>query len=245
MFPQVITTAGPLWESELVERARATGTLRIAERAFHPAQVHKDLAEGRARTVLVGAETPWLSPGLVGAWRRMGAVVIGKNDPYHPPSCRLLEERGCHFVVEEPDPEWTAAALGVALSVTPVPVAPTGPKVVAMGGPRGAPGRTEGALGLGSCPGWPLPAGGSRYLSRSGAAAGTPLAASNPPAGHCGRDRPVAVGPPGIGGWNPAQRLVAVLRLPDGGGGPRAGTPSLREMARRASGGMPSQSFGD
>ena len=148
MIPQVITTAGPLWESELVERARATGTLRIAERAFHPAQVHRALADRRARTVLVGAEIPWLSPGLVGAWRRMGAVVIGINDPYHPPSCRLLEEWGCHFVLEEPDPEWTAAALGVALPATPVPVAPTGPKMVAVGGPRGAPGRTEVALGL-------------------------------------------------------------------------------------------------
>ncbi len=149
MIPRIVTTAGPLWESELVERARMTGTLRITERAFHPTQVHRALEEQRARAVLVGAEIPWLSPGLVGAWRKMGAAVIGVNDPHHPPSSRLLEDWGCHFVLEEPDPEWAVAALRVA-SPAPdaAPVGRAGPKVVAVGGPRGAPGRTEVALGL-------------------------------------------------------------------------------------------------
>ncbi len=129
----------------------------------------------------------------------------------------------------------------------PRPRGAHGPESGGGGRPARRPRKNRGGAGpgLAGCPGWPLPAGGSRYLSRSGAETGTPPTPSNPPAGHRGRDRPVAVGPPGIGGWNPAQRLVAVLGLPDGGGGPRAGTPSLREMARREGGGMPSQSFGD
>lgn len=148
MIPRVVTTAGPVWESELVERARATGTLRIVKRAFHPAPVHRALAEGRARVVVVGAEVPWLSAGLVAAWRRMGAVVIGINDPYHPSGQHLLDNWGCHAVLEDPDPEWAAASLSATLPPEDPSPPPPAPKVVAVGGPRGAPGRTEVALGL-------------------------------------------------------------------------------------------------
>lgn len=110
MIPRVVTTAGPVWESELADRARATGRLRIVDRAFHPVQVQRALAGGRARAVLVGGEIPWLSPGLIRAWRRMGAVVIGVDHPDQPSARRLLEQWGCHVVIDEADPEWTAAA---------------------------------------------------------------------------------------------------------------------------------------
>ena len=145
----MVTTAGPLWESELVERARHTGALRITERAFHPAQVQRALSEKGARAVMVGAEIPWLSGRLVGAWRRLGAVVIGINAPYHFSHERLLESWGCDLILETPDPEWAATALRAGSPTPDAPVAPIpGPTVVAVGGPRGAPGRTEVALGL-------------------------------------------------------------------------------------------------
>ena len=139
MIPRVVTTVGPLWETELVERARMTGTLRIAERAFHPAQVHRALAEQQPDAVLVGTEIPWLSHGLVNTWRQMGTVVIGVNDPYQPVKCRLLEE---------PDPEQAAAILLATRSTNTCHTTPKSPKMVAVGGPRGAPGRTEVAVGL-------------------------------------------------------------------------------------------------
>lgn len=149
MIPRVVTTAGPGWESELVEQARLTGSLKIAQRAFHPAQVQQVLRRGTARAVLVGAEIPWLSPGLISAWQDRGLVVIGISDSYHPLDCELLEDWGCNYVLEQPDPEWAATVLradspgrDLARGVQ------EGPTVVAVGGPRGAPGRTEVALGL-------------------------------------------------------------------------------------------------
>lgn len=149
MIPRVVTTAGPLWESELVERARHTGALRITQRACHPAQVQQALSERATRAVVVGAEIPWLSRPLVAAWRNLGAMIIGMNDPYQASHGALLEDWGCDFVLEAPDPEWAAAVLR---SAAPPPDAASatgqGPTVVAVGGPRGAPGRTEVALGL-------------------------------------------------------------------------------------------------
>ena len=148
MIPRVVTTAGPWWESELVERARHTGALRITERASHPAQVQRALGERGARAVVVGAEIPWLSRRLVGAWRGRGAMVIGVDDPHHSPHARLLEDWGCDLVLDAPDPEWAAAALRAASPASDTGPAPPSPTVVAVGGPRGAPGRTEVALAL-------------------------------------------------------------------------------------------------
>ncbi|MCY3562800.1 MAG: hypothetical protein F4Z41_02535 [Acidimicrobiia bacterium] len=148
MIPRVVTTAGPVWESELVDRARESGTLRIVKRAFHPAPVHRILAEGRAEAVVVGADVSWLSSGLVSAWRRMGAVVIGIDEPHHPFGRHLLEDWGCHLVLEEADPEWTAASLSAMFPSPAASLNPPAPTVVAVGGPRGAPGRTEVALGI-------------------------------------------------------------------------------------------------
>lgn len=149
MIPRIATIAGPLWESELVDRARLTGSLRITQRAFHPAQVDLAIRKRRSQAVLVGADTPWLTPGLVAAWRDMGALVMGINDPHHPGARRLLEDRGCEFVLSDPDPEWVASVIRTALpAASRDPAARPGPKVVAVGGPRGAPGRSEVAIGL-------------------------------------------------------------------------------------------------
>lgn len=148
MIPRVVTTAGPVWESDLVDRARTSGTLRIVRRAFRPEPIYRMLAEGRARAVVVGADIPWLSSGLVSAWRRMGAVVIGIDDPHRSPSQHLLEDWGCHVVLEEPDPEWAAACISAILPSIAASPNPPAPNVVAVGGPRGAPGRTEVALGM-------------------------------------------------------------------------------------------------
>lgn len=149
MIPRAVTTAGPVWESELVERARLTGRLRITQRAVHPAQVQRALQERAAQAVVVGAEIPWLSSELIGAWRNMGAAVVGIGDPYNSSNIRLLEDWGCDLVLEEPDPEWAAAGLRLTSPTRQAGLrTPKDSKVVAVGGPRGAPGRTEVALGL-------------------------------------------------------------------------------------------------
>ena len=247
LIPRVVTTAGPAWESELVERARAGGTLRIVKRAFHPEPVHRTLAEGRARAVVVGVGIPWLSPGLVSAWRNVGAVVIGIDDPHHPPSRRLLEDWGCHIVLDEPDPEWAAASLSATLpSLTPSPYPPP-PTVVAVGGPRGAPGRTEVALGIAwlAARAWFMSADRGRHLSRSGSAAGTAPTHRASPGGDRRADRLAAVGSPRIIRRDVEKRLVASLGLPDSGGGSRPRDLRVWGLARPEGRGLPSQSPGN
>ena len=149
MIPRIATVAGPVWESELVDRARLTGSLRITQRAFHPAQVHQAIQKRRSQAVLVGVDIPWLSAGLVATWRDMGVLVMGVDDPYHPPAGRLLEDWGCDVVLSDPDPEWVASVIRTACPAADrSPVGGRKRRVVAVGGPRGAPGRTEVALGL-------------------------------------------------------------------------------------------------
>ena len=149
MIPRVVTTAGPQWEAELVEQARMTGFLKIAQRAFHPLQVQQALRHRAAQAVLVGAEVPWLSPGLIGAWQDRGLVVVGIGDPYNTPETALLEDWGCDYVLEAPDPEWAATVLRAGAAGRDLAQGGhQGSTVVAVGGPRGAPGRTEVALGL-------------------------------------------------------------------------------------------------
>lgn len=145
----MVTTAGPLWESELVERARYTGALRIAQRASQPSQVHRTLRQGRTRAVLMGGEIPWLSRRLVDAWRHMGAVVIGIDPSYGSPRGGFLEDWGCDLVLDAPDPHLVAAALRAASPSNQTALTASQiTRVIAVGGPRGAPGRTEVALGL-------------------------------------------------------------------------------------------------
>ena len=178
MIPRIATVAGPPWESELVDRARLTGSLRITQRAFHPAQVHLAIRKRRTQAVLVGADTPWLSPGLVAAWRDMGTFVMGINDPYHPPAGRLLEDWGCDFVLSDPDPEWVASVVRTAFPAADRrPVARQRRRVVAVGGPRGAPGRTEVALGLA----WLAARTGSCLLVEADSAPGLGLRLGLPP----------------------------------------------------------------
>ncbi|MCY4650747.1 MAG: hypothetical protein OXC98_10335 [bacterium] len=149
MIPRVVTTAGPFWESELVEQARLTGSLQIVRRASHPFQVQDALRHRAAQGVLVGLEIPWLSRGLISAWKNEGATVLGIEDPYQPVGRGLLEDWGCDHILEEPDPAWAATVLRTGLGVRdPVAVEAEQPRVVAVGGPRGAPGVTEVSLGL-------------------------------------------------------------------------------------------------
>ena len=98
MIPRVVTTAGPFWESELVEQARLTGSLRIVRRASHPFQVQDALRHRSAQGVLVGLEIPWLSRGLISAWKNDGATVLGIEDPYQPVGRGLLEDWGCNHI---------------------------------------------------------------------------------------------------------------------------------------------------
>jgi len=133
-------------------------------------------------------------------------VVIGISDPHHPASRHLLKDWGCHTVLEEPDPEWAAAFLSAILpSQDPGPDPPP-PTVVTVGGPRGAPGRTEVALAIA----WLAARGGSCLLIEADTAPALGLRLGLPPPNE--PHRVVTVGKIDLVLWDPGGSSGGLLR---------------------------------
>ncbi len=142
-IPVATVIGGRPWEAELVATARNTGLARIVARCVDPADVTR--ASPPARVVVVGSETPWLTPAVVRTWRHRGLAVVGVHPPSDRPGRRLLAEGGCDLIVGDDRP--ALEILGELAAVAPPPPRPT-VDIVAVTGPRGAPGRTEVALAL-------------------------------------------------------------------------------------------------
>lgn len=132
------------WEGELVQAARVTGLARVVRRCLRPVEVEMTLAS--VDIVVIGGETPWLSEYLVKAWRHTGTVVVGMVPPGDGPSRVLFERAGCDLVLDQGQPavQVLTAVLGLVVDATP---ADRG-EVITVVGPRGAPGRSEMALGI-------------------------------------------------------------------------------------------------
>lgn len=59
------------WEPHLAQVAADSGLVRLVGRAYSPGDVpHCDI-------VVVGTETPWLTPARIAGWHRTGLVVFG------------------------------------------------------------------------------------------------------------------------------------------------------------------------
>lgn len=132
------------WEEALVWLMRETAAVRLVLRAYEPTEV--DRAE--ALDVLVaGAETPWVTPVRLEAWRRRGLRVVGVHPAGDRPARRTLVLGGADEVL--PDDSSPELLLRTICLLRPrrEPPAPRGILTVVTG-PRGAPGRTEVALGL-------------------------------------------------------------------------------------------------
>jgi hypothetical protein len=129
------------WEPELVAAARRTGRVRIAARCSDPAAAQA--AASRVGAMVAGSGTPWLSSGAVDGWRRSGARVVGVVEAGDRAARGRLRRVGCDLVVDD-DPELLLE------SIAPIGARPGGPSGAwfVVTGPRGAPGRTEVALGL-------------------------------------------------------------------------------------------------
>ncbi len=149
MTPRVATvlSARP-WEAALVAAARDTASVRLVLRAFQPDDIERQRSD--IDVVVAGAETSWVTPAQVASWRRSGLRVVGVHPAGDEPSRSLLEAGGAHELV--PDDTPPEAILQLVRFLRPAATgdepAPAG-KVVAVTGPRGAPGRTEVALALG------------------------------------------------------------------------------------------------
>jgi hypothetical protein len=190
-----VVTARP-WEPGLVELARTTGLARVIRRCLDVEDV--DAVVGAIDAVVVGADTPWLGATLVRRWQRAGVMVVGMADPGDGPGRRLLERSGCDAIHSEADPPTTLLALVGAWAGERAP-APTPPPITVIG-PRGAPGRSEVALGLA----WMLAASGRTLLVElDGEAPSLGLRLGLPPAtADCLTSRP----------WGPLEAMTVPLQ---------------------------------
>lgn len=148
MIPRVATvlSARP-WEADLVTAAQKSAQLKMVLRAYQPGEI-LDRA-GEIDVVVAGAETSWLTAGVVGRWKRAGLKVIGTYPPGDSPARRMLYEGGADELVADDCDTQDLIKLIRFLPVggersTPEP---TG-HLVAVAGARGAPGRTEVAVAL-------------------------------------------------------------------------------------------------
>lgn len=135
------------WEPALVEHARETAAVRIVLRAYQPDEIearHDDID-----VVVAGGEVAWVTPRQVATWKRLGLGVVGIHPDGDTPSGDMLAAAGADDVL--PDTADVRAMLQtirfLSAAVTRLPVESSG-SVLAVVGPRGAPGCTEISLAL-------------------------------------------------------------------------------------------------
>lgn len=127
------------WEPALVRLARATALVRVVGRAWEPGAVDATAPT----TVVVGAETAWLSAGIVAGWHRLGRTVIGVHASGSMGERATLADAGVDAIVPDDDVErllLTARHMGD-------PAHPA-ESLINVVGTRGAPGRSTVAIAL-------------------------------------------------------------------------------------------------
>lgn len=135
------------WEPALVEHARETAAFRIVLRAYQPDEIearHDDID-----VVVAGGEVAWVTPRQVATWKRLGLGVVGVHPEGDSPSGEMLVGAGADDVVPDTADVRTLTQTIRFLSpaMTRLPAESSG-SVVAVVGPRGAPGCTEISLAM-------------------------------------------------------------------------------------------------
>ncbi|MFH1331548.1 MAG: hypothetical protein ABIJ48_13005 [Actinomycetota bacterium] len=148
MTPRVATVLSARdWESGLVVQAKETAEVRLVLRAFRPEEVEEEAH--RLDVVVAGAETTWVTPARIAAWRRRGLRVVGIFPCGDGPARQRLMAGGADEVLPDDTPAGdvvrTIRLLRPAAAVT---AAASAARVTVVTGPPGAPGRTEVALAL-------------------------------------------------------------------------------------------------
>ncbi|MBN2113977.1 MAG: hypothetical protein JW785_07620 [Acidimicrobiia bacterium] len=148
MTPRVATVLSARdWESGLVVQAKETAEVRLVLRAYRPEEVEEEAH--RLDVVVAGAETTWVTPARIAAWRRRGLRVVGIFPCGDGPARQRLVAGGADEVLPDDTPAGevvrTIRLLRPAAAVATPSV--TG-RLVLVTGPPGAPGRTETALAL-------------------------------------------------------------------------------------------------
>jgi MinD superfamily P-loop ATPase len=135
------------WESALVALARDTAEVRMVLRAYRPEEVEEEA--DRLDVVVAGAETTWVTPARIAAWRRRGLRVVGIFPCGDRPARQRLVAAGVDEVLADDTPPG-AVVQAIRLlrpSAAPADAPRTAPAVVVTG-PPGGPGCTEVALAL-------------------------------------------------------------------------------------------------
>lgn len=133
------------WEARLVGAARSTAAVRLVVRAFRPDEILERGSE--IDVVVVGSEVPWATTARIAAWSRSGLRVVGVHPAGDRPACERLKAGGADLVI--PDDLPAEAMLREIRLLEPASSrAAVEFPLVAVTGPRGAPGRTEVALAL-------------------------------------------------------------------------------------------------
>jgi MinD superfamily P-loop ATPase len=148
MTPRVATVLSAReWESALVALARDTAEVRMVLRAYRPEEVEEE-AE-RLDVVVAGAETTWVTPARIAAWRRRGLRVVGIfpcGD--HPARQRLVAAGADEVLADDTPPGAVVRAIRLLRPAAgPAEATRTAPAVVVTG-PPGGPGCTEVALAI-------------------------------------------------------------------------------------------------
>lgn len=148
MIPRVATILSAReWEGELVGLARDTASVKLVLRAYQPDDIEKQAED--IDVVVAGAETSWVTPAQVATWRRSGLLVVGIYPAGDRPALQLLEAGGAHETVSDDTPVSSIIQLLRLLpGATEREFENAEGRIVAVVGPRGAPGRTEIALAL-------------------------------------------------------------------------------------------------
>lgn len=137
------TLSARRWESDLVAKARETALVRVVSRAYDL----EDVARYDPDVVVAGSETSWVTTAQVGIWRRHGARVIGIHPPGDQPGRNLFLTAGADEILTDDTPSISILRTIRALATQPTVRSSDG-RLVAVTGPRGAPGRTEVAIAL-------------------------------------------------------------------------------------------------
>lgn len=134
------------WEARLVAAARDSAAVKLVLRAYQPDEVTR-----RADTidvVVAGAETPWVTPTRVAAWRRLGIRVVGVHPRADRPAAERLSSGGADLILDE-DLEAEQLIREIRLlDPRSQDLSASRGTVIAVTGVRGGPGRTEIATAL-------------------------------------------------------------------------------------------------
>ncbi len=147
MRPAIATVVSALaWERDLATLARASASVRLVRRCHSVADV--DRVIHRIDSLIVGAETSWLSVPLLRRWA-VDVEILGMVSAHDRPGRDLLRSGGVAEVIDHTRPSAHVIGAVTSLGRTRAPGSAAAP-VITVVGPRGSPGRTEIAIALGA-----------------------------------------------------------------------------------------------